>query len=50
MIASRTIDERTSSVSERKEFGNWELDTLVSGRGKSKSCEATFIERKTRFY
>ena len=26
------------------------LDTVVSSRGKSKGCLATFLERKTRFY
>ncbi len=30
--------------------GHWELDTVVSERGKSKACVATFIERKSRFY
>ena len=29
---------------------DWELDTVVSSRGKSKECLATFVERKTRFY
>ena len=28
----------------------WELDTVVSSRGKSKGCIATFVERQTRFY
>ena len=31
-------------------FGHWELDTLVSGLGKSRGCVATLIERKTRLY
>ena len=30
--------------------GSSELDTVVSSRGKSKGCLATFLERKTRFY
>ncbi len=34
----------------RQTFGHWELDTVVSGRGKSKGCVATFVERKSRFY
>ena len=38
------------SVKDRKEFGHWELDSVVSSRGKSKGCVATFLERKTRFY
>lgn len=29
-------------------IGHWELDTVVSSRGKSKSCLSTFVERKTR--
>ncbi|MCT1403161.1 hypothetical protein M4D81_29635 [Paenibacillus sp. p3-SID867] len=31
-----------------KDLGHWELDTVVSSRGKSKACAATFVERKTR--
>ena len=34
----------------RQEFGHWEADTVVSGRGKSKACFATLAERKTRYY
>ena len=37
-------------VRSRETFGHWELDTVVSSRGKSKGCLATFLERKTRFY
>jgi len=46
----RTISERPKEVRSRKTFGHWELDTVVSGRGKSKGCVATLIERKTRLY
>ena len=31
-------------------LGNGELDTVVSSRGKSKGCLATFVEHQTRFY
>ena len=34
----------------RRSLGHWELDTMVSSRGQSKGCLATFVERKTRFY
>ena len=34
----------------RETFGHWELDTVVSSRGKIKGCLATFLERKMRFY
>ena len=44
------ISERPAHVKTRKTFGHWELDTMVSSRGKSKGCFATFIERKTRLY
>lgn len=45
-----SISLRPQSVKSRKEFGHWELDTVVSSRGKSKGCVATFAERKSRFY
>lgn len=45
-----SIDKRPKHVKTREEFGHWELDTVVSSRGKSKGCLATFAERKTRFY
>ena len=43
------IRKRPKEVYSRKTFGHWELDTVVSPKGKS-GCFATFIERKTRFY
>ncbi len=46
----KSISERSKEVRSRETFGHWELDTVVSGRGKSKGCVATFIERKTRLY
>ncbi|WP_405152478.1 IS30 family transposase [Paenibacillus sp. FSL K6-0108] len=46
----KSISQRPKEVRSRKTFGHWELDTVVSGRGKSKGCVATFIERKTRLY
>ena len=46
----RTIEERPEEVENREIFAHWELDTMVSSRGQSKSCLATFVERKTRFY
>ena len=44
------ISDRPPEVETRKTFGHWEIDTVVSPRGKDKACEATFLERKTRFY
>ena len=50
MIVGHTIDQRPAMIKQRQTFGHWELDTIISGRGTSKACEATFLERKTRFY
>lgn len=46
----RTIDQRPKSVETRRSVGHWELDTVVSAKGTSKACVATFLERKTRFF
>ena len=46
----RSISKRPKSVRNRQEFGHWELDTMVSSRGKSKGCLATFAERKSRLF
>lgn len=45
-----SISERPKEVKSRQAFGHWELDTMVSSRGKSKGCFATFVERKSRLY
>lgn len=45
-----SISNRPKEVEDRKSFGHWELDTMVSSRGKSKGCFATFVERKSRLY
>jgi len=45
-----SIFKRPSEVEHRDSFGHWELDTMVSSRGKSKGCFATFLERKSRLY
>ena len=46
----KSIRKRDKSIYKRKEFGHWEVDTVVSGRGKTKACFATIAERKTRYY
>lgn len=44
----KTISQRPKDVRKRLDIGHWELDTIVSSRGKSKACLSTFVERKTR--
>lgn len=46
----KTISQRPKEVSTRETFGHWEADTVVSSRGKSKGCIASFVERKSRYY
>ena len=46
----KAIRKRDKSVYRREEAGHWEVDTVVSGQGKSKACFATSVERKTRYY
>lgn len=49
-VVGTPISQRPKEVNNRKTFGHWELDTMVSSRGKSKGCLATFVERKCRLY
>lgn len=44
------ISQRPKEVKSRETFGHWELDSMVSSRGESKGCFATFVERKSRLY
>jgi transposase, IS30 family len=49
-LVGTSIRKRPHYIKKREEFGHWELDTVVSSRGNSKGCLATFVERKTRLY
>lgn len=49
-LIGRSISKRPKAVDKRTVFGHYELDTMVSSRGKSKGCLATFCERKSRFF
>lgn len=49
-IIGTSISKHPKEVKTRKTVGHWELDTVVSSRGKGKGCLATFFERKTRLY
>jgi IS30 family transposase len=46
----KSIRKRDKKIYRRADYGHWELDTVVSGLGKSKSCFITLVERKSRFY
>ena len=46
-ILGRSIAERPAEVEERKEFGHWEIDTVIGKKSKD-SVLLTITERKTR--
>lgn len=50
----KRIKKRPKEVYQRKTFGHWEADTVVSGRNdrtyKSSYCFVTLAERKSRLY
>ncbi|WP_346685514.1 IS30 family transposase [Megamonas hypermegale] len=50
LLIGSSITTRPKDIKSRKTFGHWKLDTVVSSRGKSEACLATFVKRKTRFY
>ena len=45
----KSIKNRPKDIRKRESIGHWELDTVVSSRGKSKACLSTFVERKSRY-
>lgn len=49
MLQGRSIDERPKRVESRREFGHFELDTIVGKRNGQESVIMTLIERKSRF-
>lgn len=46
----KSISERPSHIEDRKEFGHWELDTVIGKKTKEEKVVFTLIERKTRYY
>lgn len=44
----RSIEERSADIKERKQYGHWEMDTVVSARETGKSCLLVLSERMTR--
>lgn len=43
-----SIENRPKEINTRKEFGHWEMDTVVGARGASKKSLLVLTERKTR--
>lgn len=47
-LKGTSIESRPASAGNRSEFGHWEMDTVYSGRKKSKCCLLVLTERRTR--
>ena len=46
--SGRSIEKRDPEIKERQTYGHWEMDTVVGGQGKGKSCLLVLSERMTR--
>ena len=46
--AGDSIEKRPEEINERKEFGHWEMDSVIGKRGKSKNTLLVLTERTTR--
>ncbi len=44
----RSIEERPIQADERSEYGHWEIDTVVGGKGCKPACLLVLTERMTR--
>lgn len=47
-LKGTSIEERPEEIRKRKEYGHWEMDTVVGGRKKGKQCLLVLSERMTR--
>lgn len=43
-----SIEQRPRDILERKQYGHWEMDTVVSAQGTGKACLLVLSERMTR--
>ena len=46
--SGRSIEKRDPDIMQRKSYGHWEMDTVVGGQGKGKTCLLVLSERMTR--
>ena len=47
-IRGQSIEERPAVVNDRLETGHWEMDLVVSGKGRGTACLLTLTERVSR--
>lgn len=44
----KSLETRPEDANDRREFGHFEADSVMPGRGKGKACVFTFVERMSR--
>jgi transposase, IS30 family len=44
----KSIEERSETINNRKEFGHWEIDTVIGEKSGNDCVLLTIVERKTR--
>ncbi len=49
LSASKSITQRPAEANSRAVAGHWEIDCIVSGKGKGKAALLTLTERKNRY-
>lgn len=49
-ILGRSIDERPCTLSLQKEYGHWEIDTVIGRKSAKDSVVLTLIEKKSKYY
>ena len=47
-LGAKTIEERPNEIKDRARFGDWEMDTVYSGKGTTTECLLVLTERMTR--
>lgn len=47
-LKGKNIEDRPKNIRYRRTYGHWEMDTVYSGKKKSKACLLVLTERKTR--
>ncbi len=45
---AKSIEDRPKEIKDRSSYGDWEMDTVYSGKDKSKACLLVLTERMTR--
>lgn len=48
-ILGKSIKERPIEIESRKEFGHWEIDTVIGEKSNTDNVLLTIVERKTRY-